>query len=120
MQHEGLFNRATAGTKRIVEKYHDTVSYALDFICDSQVSSGWQSSTLPSLSFPSPLFLLHIHPNTHALSQCILFTLLMTLLTTLLRSLLMDPPSFSPYDSSNDSPSFSPYDSLYDPPITPL
>ena len=37
MQHEGLFSRATAGTKRIVEKYHDTVSYALDFICDSQV-----------------------------------------------------------------------------------
>ena len=36
MQHEGLFSRATAGTKRIVEKYHDTVSYALEFICDSQ------------------------------------------------------------------------------------
>jgi TAG lipase/steryl ester hydrolase/phospholipase A2/LPA acyltransferase len=37
MQHEGLFSRATAGTKRIVEKYHDTTSYALDFICDSEI-----------------------------------------------------------------------------------
>lgn len=37
MQHEGLFSRAISGTKMIVEKYHESVAYALDFICDSQV-----------------------------------------------------------------------------------
>ena len=39
MQHEGLFNKAMAGTKLIVEKYHDTVVEALDFICDSPISN---------------------------------------------------------------------------------
>lgn len=34
MQNEGLFSVATAGTKRIVEEYHKTVSQALDYICD--------------------------------------------------------------------------------------
>ena len=38
MQHEGLFSRAISGTKVIVEQYHESVAYALDFICDSQVS----------------------------------------------------------------------------------
>lgn len=38
MQHEGLFSRAISGTKDIVEKYHESVAYALNFICDSQVS----------------------------------------------------------------------------------
>ena len=37
MQHEGLFSRAISGTKAIVEKYHESVAYALDFICDSQI-----------------------------------------------------------------------------------
>ena len=37
MQHEGLFSRAISGTKMIVEQYHESVAYALDFICDSQV-----------------------------------------------------------------------------------
>ena len=37
MQHEGLFSRAISGTKLIVEQYHESVAYALDFICDSQV-----------------------------------------------------------------------------------
>ena len=39
MQHEGLFNKAMAGTKLIVEKYHDTVVEALDFTCDSPISN---------------------------------------------------------------------------------
>lgn len=34
MQHEGLFSKAKAGTKQIVEEYHDTVCEALNFICD--------------------------------------------------------------------------------------
>ena len=38
MQHEGLFSRAISGTKMIVEQYHESVAYALDFICDSQVT----------------------------------------------------------------------------------
>jgi TAG lipase / steryl ester hydrolase / phospholipase A2 / LPA acyltransferase len=37
MQHEGLFSRAISGTKTIVEQYHESVAYALDFICDSQI-----------------------------------------------------------------------------------
>ena len=39
MQHEGLFSRAISGTKMIVEQYHESVAYALDFICDSQVQT---------------------------------------------------------------------------------
>lgn len=34
MQHEGLFTRAKAGTKHIVECYHDTAMAALNLICD--------------------------------------------------------------------------------------
>mmetsp|Transcript_6930 Transcript_6930/g.7175 ORF Transcript_6930/g.7175 Transcript_6930/m.7175 type:complete len:457 (+) Transcript_6930:173-1543(+) len=36
MQHEGLFNKANAGTKILVEEYHDTVAYALNYICDEE------------------------------------------------------------------------------------
>ena len=35
MQHEGLFSLAMAGTKHIVEDYHETVATALNFICDA-------------------------------------------------------------------------------------
>jgi hypothetical protein len=35
MQHEGLFSRASAGTKLIVESYHETISNSLNFICDT-------------------------------------------------------------------------------------
>jgi len=34
MQHEGLFTRTTAGTKYIIQQYHETVCKALAFICD--------------------------------------------------------------------------------------
>jgi hypothetical protein len=34
MLHEGLFNKATAGTKLLVEEYHHTVASALNYICD--------------------------------------------------------------------------------------
>ena len=34
MQHEGLFTLAKAGTKHIVEEYHDTAVAALNLICD--------------------------------------------------------------------------------------
>eukprot|EP01041_Mallomonas_annulata_P011153 gene11153-23313_t len=37
MQHEGLFTKATAGTKLLVEEYHDTVASALTHICDDQI-----------------------------------------------------------------------------------
>eukprot|EP01084_Bolivina_argentea_P120172 212994_1 len=36
MLHEGLFSRAHAGTKLLVESYHDTVANALRCICTSQ------------------------------------------------------------------------------------
>ena len=36
--HEALFTKATAGTKNIIEDYHDTVNRALDFICDSPIA----------------------------------------------------------------------------------
>lgn len=35
IMHSGLFTRAMSGTKKIIEKYHDTVASALNFICDS-------------------------------------------------------------------------------------
>jgi TAG lipase / steryl ester hydrolase / phospholipase A2 / LPA acyltransferase len=35
MQHEGLFSRAQAGTKLLVEDYHETVAAALNYICDN-------------------------------------------------------------------------------------
>lgn len=37
MQHEGLFSRALAGTKNIVENYHETMSEALNYICEDQI-----------------------------------------------------------------------------------
>ena len=37
MQHEGLFSKAMAGTKYLVERYHETVSRALNYICDSRI-----------------------------------------------------------------------------------
>jgi hypothetical protein len=38
MQHEGLFSKAMAGTKLIVERYLDTVTDGLNFICDSPIA----------------------------------------------------------------------------------
>jgi hypothetical protein len=35
VQHSGLFSRAMAGTKHIVERYHEAVASALCFICDT-------------------------------------------------------------------------------------
>ena len=35
IQNEGLFTRALAGTKYLIEEYHNTVCQALDDICDS-------------------------------------------------------------------------------------
>ena len=34
-QHEGLYSRAAAGTKKIIEQYHETMSTALNYVCDS-------------------------------------------------------------------------------------
>lgn len=38
MQHEGLFSRAMQGTKLIVERYLETMSASLNFICDSPIA----------------------------------------------------------------------------------
>lgn len=38
MQHEGLFSKALSGTKVLVEKYHETMAKALNFICDSPIA----------------------------------------------------------------------------------
>lgn len=38
LQHEGLFSRARAGSKFLVERYHDTIATALNYICDSPLS----------------------------------------------------------------------------------
>jgi len=35
IQHSGLFTRALGGTKRIIERYHEAVASALNFICDT-------------------------------------------------------------------------------------
>jgi TAG lipase/steryl ester hydrolase/phospholipase A2/LPA acyltransferase len=36
--HDGLFGRSLAGTKHLVECYHNVVCEALDFVCDAPVS----------------------------------------------------------------------------------
>ena len=36
--HEALFTKAMAGTKTIIEDYHETVNRALNFICDSPIA----------------------------------------------------------------------------------
>ncbi|KAL3920838.1 MAG: hypothetical protein SGILL_003057, partial [Bacillariaceae sp.] len=38
--HEGLFSRAMAGTKVLVETYHNVVCASLDFVCDAPVAIG--------------------------------------------------------------------------------
>ncbi|CAB9518021.1 Patatin-like phospholipase domain-containing protein [Seminavis robusta] len=38
--HEGLFSRAMAGSKILVETYHNVVCAALDFVCDAPVREG--------------------------------------------------------------------------------
>ena len=38
--HEGLFSKALAGTKVLVETYHNVVCASLDFVCDAPVREG--------------------------------------------------------------------------------
>jgi len=38
--HEGLFSKAMAGTKVLVETYHNVVCASLDFVCDAPVAKG--------------------------------------------------------------------------------
>lgn len=38
--HEGLFSKALAGTKVLVETYHNVVCAALDFVCDAPTPEG--------------------------------------------------------------------------------
>ncbi|OEU22509.1 patatin-domain-containing protein, partial [Fragilariopsis cylindrus CCMP1102] len=38
--HEGLFSKAMAGTKVLVETYHNVVCASLDFVCDAPVAEG--------------------------------------------------------------------------------
>jgi len=38
--HEGLFSKAMAGTKVLVETYHNVVCASLDFVCDAPVATG--------------------------------------------------------------------------------
>ncbi len=38
--HEGLFTKAMAGTKVLVETYHNVICSALDFVCDAPVLPG--------------------------------------------------------------------------------
>lgn len=46
MQHEGLYTKALAGTKLVVEKYHDTMCAALNFICDTTIMEDEVSHSL--------------------------------------------------------------------------
>lgn len=39
MQHEGLFSRAQAGTKFLIEKYLDSMADGLNYICDSPIAN---------------------------------------------------------------------------------
>ena len=38
LQHEGLFSHAIAGSKFLVERYHETIANAINYICDSPLS----------------------------------------------------------------------------------
>lgn len=38
--HEGLFSKAMAGTKVLVEEYNAMICAGLDFVCDGQVLDG--------------------------------------------------------------------------------
>lgn len=38
--HEGLFSKALAGTKVLVETYHNVICAALDFVCDAPIPEG--------------------------------------------------------------------------------
>lgn len=50
IQHEGLFTRALAGTKYLIEEYHQTICEALNYICETD-----SDEVLPPLlSLPSP------------------------------------------------------------------
>ena len=40
LQHKGLFSKAQAGTKLLVETYHNVVCNALEFICDAPPGTG--------------------------------------------------------------------------------
>ena len=44
--HEGLFTKAMAGTKVLVETYHNVICAALDFVCDAPVAAG--DDTIPT------------------------------------------------------------------------
>lgn len=45
--HEGLFSKALAGTKVLVETYHNVVCAALDFVCDAPIPEG-ESYPIPT------------------------------------------------------------------------
>jgi hypothetical protein len=51
IQNEGLFTRALAGTKYLIEDYHNTVCQALDYICDTDQD---EVSSLASLHSDAP------------------------------------------------------------------
>ena len=44
---EGLFSKAMAGTKYLVEEYHETVARALNLICDSRIIEEENEVALP-------------------------------------------------------------------------
>ena len=49
--HEGLFSKALAGSKMLVETYHNVVCGALDFICDAPVLEGDEPIPTEAVSF---------------------------------------------------------------------
>ena len=62
--HEGLFSKALAGSKMLVETYHNVVCGALDFVCDAPVLEGDE---------PIPTEAVSLHTSTCVLNLC--FTL---------------------------------------------
>ena len=58
--HEGLFSKASAGTKVLVETYHNVVCAALDFVCDAPIIEG------DSLPIPTEARLAFFNETRHA------------------------------------------------------
>jgi hypothetical protein len=63
MQHEGLFSKAAAGTKVLVEDYHSTVAASLNYICDSTADEVYLSCLSCTGVLPTAYCLLSTHDS---------------------------------------------------------
>jgi hypothetical protein len=63
MLHDGLFSHAFAGTKLLVEEYHDTVCSALNYVADSDT----EANEIPTEVSCTPFYSAH---TSHVAIKC--------------------------------------------------